>query len=594
MSNYVPAEGPKPCRIMLVGEAPGKDENRERRPFVGKSGKELDHAYLPLAGLRRSQVYITNLWKYQPPGNRDPKPDEIATGLLELLDEIDHVNPEIIICAGRISAGALLGNQVNMYREHGIPQWFGNRILIPVYHPAAGLHDSKNMTFILDDYRNVARVIRGELQPVSLKLVFSGQYKVASLANIHSHIRAADVVALDTETDEDGKPWSVQLSAKEGEAWVVMVDDKSAISYLQQLLPSKTVIMHNAPYDLMQLRRLGIHVNHFYDTMSMAYLLGNLPMGLKLLAYRLLHQDMMDFSGVVAHATKKNAVDYLNRILEMDFPQPASVIEYVKQVPKIRQPQHIHTKVKALLKKLESDPDADPVEKWKNMKDKDHVVNMIGDMKMGAVSQIPFDLAINYGGQDADVTLQVYNYLLPIITESGLIETLERDMGMIPVIVDMMENGMGVDIHHLSMLSVEFEQRAERLLWEINDEIKLPDGHVFNPNSHDQVKQYAEKHKVILESTEAKYLQKYTDKLPVIGKILEYKHMVKLRSTYVLSLLDKADSDHRVHAQIRHTVADTGRLTSEEPNLQNIPTRTKDGERIRGAFVANVIEDEEN
>lgn len=164
--NPVPGEGPIPSRVMLVGEAPGRREDEAGRPFVGQAGKLLDRL-LGLAGLSREQVYITNVVKCRPPGNRDPKQDEIDACSPYLVRQVGLVEPEIIVTLGRI-AGATL------YRMAGI-RWRGIRAergrfvhatlhgrrvgLYPTFHPAAALYNREVLPMIEDDFRKLAGIL---------------------------------------------------------------------------------------------------------------------------------------------------------------------------------------------------------------------------------------------------------------------------------------------------------------------------------------------------------------------------------------------------------------------------------------------------
>ncbi len=135
-TQVVFGEGDPDARLMFVGEAPGADEDRLGRPFVGKAGQLLNRI-LEAAGIPRESVYITNVVKCRPPGNRTPLPDEIKTcSNLWLLPEIELVKPQIIVPLGSVAAQFFLGKKVPITRARG--QWFEwNGILVfPMFHPA--------------------------------------------------------------------------------------------------------------------------------------------------------------------------------------------------------------------------------------------------------------------------------------------------------------------------------------------------------------------------------------------------------------------------------------------------------------------------
>ncbi|MEB3773997.1 MAG: uracil-DNA glycosylase [Desulfurococcales archaeon] len=162
--NPVPGEGPVPSEVMIVGEAPGRREDEAGRPFVGQAGKLLDRL-LGLAGLSRSMVYITNVVKCRPPGNRDPRRDEVEACNIYLRRQIRIVSPRIIVTLGRI-AGETLYSMAGL-RWRGIRAERGRPvnavieglqvILYPTFHPAAALYNREVLPMLEEDFRNLAR-----------------------------------------------------------------------------------------------------------------------------------------------------------------------------------------------------------------------------------------------------------------------------------------------------------------------------------------------------------------------------------------------------------------------------------------------------
>lgn len=134
----VPGEGPAHAEIMLIGEGPGFYENEQGRPFVGAAGKFLDEL-LEKAGVGRGDVFITNVVKCRPPGNRDPLPEELLACSSYLDRQIQAINPLIIVTLGRYSMAKFLPN-VRISEVHGKPAWVNGRLIVPMFHPAAALH----------------------------------------------------------------------------------------------------------------------------------------------------------------------------------------------------------------------------------------------------------------------------------------------------------------------------------------------------------------------------------------------------------------------------------------------------------------------
>lgn len=138
----VPFTGPAPARVLFIGEAPARNEDERREPFVGKTGQELDHLYLPLACLPRSDVFISNAMRCSHKDYHNPTPEEaLSCASIHLGDTLSRVRPQIVVAMGAVACS--LFGITDLVSEHGIPRpgkWGGwEGVLIPMYHPAAGL-----------------------------------------------------------------------------------------------------------------------------------------------------------------------------------------------------------------------------------------------------------------------------------------------------------------------------------------------------------------------------------------------------------------------------------------------------------------------
>ena len=137
--NAVPGYGDVNAEILFIGEAPGAEEDRQGLPFVGRSGKYLDYL-LGLIGLKREQVFITNVAKHRPPENRDPKPDEIIACKVYLDRQFEIIDPLVVATLGRFSMARYFPN-AKISHIHGQPKYEDNRAYYPFYHPAAALRN---------------------------------------------------------------------------------------------------------------------------------------------------------------------------------------------------------------------------------------------------------------------------------------------------------------------------------------------------------------------------------------------------------------------------------------------------------------------
>jgi DNA polymerase len=157
-TRAVPGEGPADARIVLIGEGPGYHEDRQGRPFVGQSGQFLDDL-LAMAGLARADVFIANVVKCRPPQNRDPLPDEVATCTESYLyRQIEAINPPVIVTLGRFSMSLFLPGE-RITRIHGQPRNVGGRLIVPMLHPAAALHQPQNRPLIEADFRSLPEIL---------------------------------------------------------------------------------------------------------------------------------------------------------------------------------------------------------------------------------------------------------------------------------------------------------------------------------------------------------------------------------------------------------------------------------------------------
>ncbi len=156
-TKAVPGEGQPRTRVMLIGEGPGWHEDQQGRPFVGNAGKFLNEL-LAKAGLRREDVFITNVVKCRPPGNRDPLPDEIAACAPYLERQIAAIDPEIIVTLGRFSMARWFAGE-RISKIHGQPKRDGKRLIVPMYHPAAALHQSALRGAIEEDFAKLPKIL---------------------------------------------------------------------------------------------------------------------------------------------------------------------------------------------------------------------------------------------------------------------------------------------------------------------------------------------------------------------------------------------------------------------------------------------------
>jgi len=146
------------ARVMFVGEAPGRNEDLKGEPFVGSAGKFLDEL-LEHAGLLRSQVYIANVLKCRPPGNRDPETLEIETCTPFLREQIRVISPDVLVTLGNFATRFVLRTDAGITRLRGTVQSAGRFTVLPIFHPAAAIYDRTKRDVLIADFGRLRELL---------------------------------------------------------------------------------------------------------------------------------------------------------------------------------------------------------------------------------------------------------------------------------------------------------------------------------------------------------------------------------------------------------------------------------------------------
>lgn len=311
--------GPLPSPICLIGERPGKVENSRGRPFVGPSGEMLND-YLLAAGIDRSTCYATNTVRTY--SEDDPTDDEIERDKPVLKQELLQCRPRYIGLLGKFAVKVMLPAVLDydQYWGHGLMfmckmPWGWVR-LMPLYHPAAGMHQTSIQGATAWDFEQFGRMVRGESVLEYRHMPQPGVYREAGMTPYGP-------VAIDTEGSA-ARPWCLSYSNKAGEGWVVRVPSQCTVD---------RVILHHSLHDLAVLAAMGVRVTAFADTMVKAALLGVEPMGLKDLARRHLGMRMQSYSELVAEAGAAKAVNWIGDALvwlSSRYPEDCAISSKVK------------------------------------------------------------------------------------------------------------------------------------------------------------------------------------------------------------------------------------------------------------------------
>ncbi len=435
----VAPDGPLSSSILFVGEKPGKDENSRGTPFVGKTGQEVNEHYLPLAGLHRPNIRVDNAIKcWGGPGIRDKfdwkrqcdrEKLESCTSY-HLYEAIDKQKPELIVPMGAVACKAI-DPTIDLDLQHGIPIQTAWGTVFPMYHPAGGMHEPKKMLQIRTDYVRLRQYLRGHLYiPVD---PYAGREDYRCLETplqVRKVLRGntATTLACDTEVMRHNRqaPFCLSLSVQPGTGYVIMAGAHECLSELQHFLDrwEAPILWHNWLFDCEVIRAMDLRFPRklIVDTMVKAFHLGNLPQGLKALAYRELGMKMTDFDDVVTPYSTTLCLEYLSRAMYEEWPKPKP--QMVRQDDggfKEYKPQSFRQKLKRFFGDYQKSPDTvDVFERWKNWEDAKKgtigthalVEEVMQEKWPGkCISHVPFQKALHYACRDSDALIRLWPVL---------------------------------------------------------------------------------------------------------------------------------------------------------------------------------------
>ena len=156
-TNAVPGEGSATARIVFIGEGPGFHEDRLGRPFVGQAGQMLDELIQGI-GMQRADVFIANVLKCRPPNNRDPLPDEAEACRPYLDQQLELINPDLVVLLGRHALNAFFPD-AQISRARGVARRLNGRVYLPVYHPAAALRQLRLRDILSQDFQMIPKLL---------------------------------------------------------------------------------------------------------------------------------------------------------------------------------------------------------------------------------------------------------------------------------------------------------------------------------------------------------------------------------------------------------------------------------------------------
>jgi uracil-DNA glycosylase len=439
VNTCVRPDGPIDSDVWLIGEAPGKDENSKNKPFIGKTGRELNEHYLPLSGLRRDKVHITNAIRClptTPKGKLDPdstKHQELLQSCAEcfLYPSLREYRPKLIIPMGSF-ANRAIDPSIDLEMEHGIPRtsklWPGSTIF-GMYHPALGIHSPKSMLYIRTDWARLKKYMTGKLYiPVDDYEGHEDYAEITDPDEVDSELEGAwdYTMGCDTENKRDGSPFCFTFSIYPGRGRLIRAENTACLERVQYHLDLWTgkILWHNWLHDVKIVGLMGLTFKPYLivDTMQIAYHIGSIPQGLKALSRRLLGAKMIDFDDVVTPHSKRLVLEYYRQMYSLDWPKPEASMERKPNGDwKVYQPHSMKSKLRVFYTYLDKNPDKDVFSVWDNWSDSWDLINE----KMGeefpesgrwpgkCISHAPFESeVIPYACGDSDKLLRLYPILL--------------------------------------------------------------------------------------------------------------------------------------------------------------------------------------
>lgn len=618
--NWVPGSGLKPCAIAVVGEAPGAEEVKERVPFVGPSGKVNWQLAAMYAGLYRRMCYVTN-WCKIPLSSERKKAmleDEKREWTEALALELEEVQPSLILALGGYAVDALLGPGHSLFWSNGIPFRRGERVIIPIVHPAAGLHKPDMFQLTVDGYKAVRAFLDGQLQPREgwAPQPVTKTWQEWEAVGVDPWSFPLGIFAFDTEGLLP-HPLSIQWAIDEQRAVYMEFTDAVGMHRLRAALTSQRplVVAQNAPHDLaitrfvgLDLRALGLDVE---DTMEYAFVDQTHARGLKPMAQKFLNVQMQDYSELVQPWADKATADWEEKAYAAAIPAITLIQQFTpKGKPRLSGGEPV-------FKREGPEPQftlVQHIERRQQLHDNEirWAERAVGERRPGLELRfVPMEERMAYAGRDACVTLGLHPILKQRAIDNGLGAVVELDHATLPMVEEMMAEGLNMNLARYWEVMGEISSRRSEVIQIIQGvvETEFP-GHAwtkaaepFNPGSGDQVAEFCrlmqerENRLKLTRLTKSRErfsvddnaLKMVKDDHPFVPLELEFRELDKLENSYLVPMMPRirqVGELYKVFFTLKPFTVVSGRYASEDPNVLAWPSRTANGMKLRSIFCA--------
>jgi DNA polymerase-1 len=518
--------GSRKAEIMLVGEAPGQREDESHQAFVGAAGKLLNRLLAEHTSFSRDDCYITNVAKCRPPGNRTPERKEIKVCVENyLLEEVKQVDPKYVLLMGNSALQGFIGK--SGITKHTGTRWdLDGMSVMATFHPAAMLRNPKYGEMFVADLQRFDRMIHGkdETPKTRVKIIRTK----AQLRWLRSQLRDADEITFDVETnflpwwDRDARTISIAFTVEPGSAWVVPLWHSSS-----SWRDNYEKVLHFLQPELERAKSVT-HNGSTFDWVWMT-------------RYGIFIKPGFD-TMLAAHMVNENRFKSLKHLSQI------------------------------LLQANAYDMDK---EKKKSAYDE------------------PIRQVAVYNGKDTDYTKRLKDGLVPELIKDKRSARVFKFL-MMPaaeVLVDVQRRGIKVDPDRWTQRIAEATEIKDRIERAMVTRVPALKKESINFNSPDQVAEWLfkdlgltplEKTKKGKNSTKESVLLQLAKESKECAALLKWRKWNKYLTTYLRPYADHADENMRIHPSYKLFGTVTGRLSSQNPNLQNVPRNTF----IRGLFTA--------
>lgn len=427
--------GPMPPPIgTWIGEAPGWEEERKGEPFVGKTGREVNEGYFPLAGLQRPKARVLNAIRCLPDtvkhkldmGKQAHKDLLLSCAEYHLYPELEESKPPLIVPMGAFACYAI-DPDINLELQHGIPIQTYWGPTFPMYHPAGGIHEPKKMLQIRTDWYRLRKYLRNDYTLPTDQYPNPDYQEIETPEQLDVYMaQHRGIMAGDTEITRKREPYCLTISVLAGTGRLIRAVNQAVLNRFQDWLDmwDGEILFHNWLFDAEVVEAMGLKFpwRRMVDTMIKVFHLGNLPQGLKALAYRELGMVMQDFDDLVTPYSRPIVLDYYARCNYEEWSVPEKdLVRDSNGGWKLYKPQGFGTKLKRFWGDHIKGKDRDVFEMWTNNWEEHQaeVEGVMGPWPGKCITHAPFEKVLFYACRDADATIRLYPVIQHMESRTG-------------------------------------------------------------------------------------------------------------------------------------------------------------------------------